>query len=59
MQKQKAVSAQNRGKVATFGDELANLSTHKTYAGIANELLSAVVLSISELQDQIRIVRLI
>nr|WP_235661186.1 DNA circularization N-terminal domain-containing protein [Candidatus Hamiltonella defensa] len=55
MQKQKAASAQNRGKVATVGDELTQSVDAETYAGVANALLSAVVLSVSEPQDQIRI----
>ncbi len=47
MQKQKAASAQNRGKVATVGDELTQSVDAETYAGVANALLSAVVLSVS------------
>ncbi|WP_186336884.1 hypothetical protein [Citrobacter braakii] len=55
MEKQKSASAQNRGKVTTAGDELVKSVDAENYADKANELLSAVVLSISQPKDQIRI----
>lgn len=55
MEKQKSASAQNRGEVTTVGDELVKSVDAENYADKANELLSAVVLSVSQPQDQIRI----
>lgn len=55
MEKQKSASAQNRGKVTAAGDELVKSVDAATYADKANQVLSAVVLAVSQPQDQIRI----
>jgi hypothetical protein len=55
MEKQKSASAQNRGKVIAAGDELVKSVDVATYADKANQVLSAVVLAVSQPQDQIRI----